>query len=586
MEKKIKFINNYISALTPADGSKFDSNANVTQKTVATLEAELFKEETIKINRKRLYDKMVQMFGVVDAEMFEQLQANHFVYVNDETSLKPYCASISLYPFILEGTKCIGGVSSAPKNLQSFNGGFVNFVYQVASNFAGAVATVEYLKDFDYFARKTYGEDYLTTNKRDIIQEFQGVVYAMNQPASARGDQSVFWNISIFDEFYFKEMFGEFFYPDGSQPKWESVKALQKVFLEFFREERTKALLTFPVVTVAMLTEEDTGEPRDKDLLELCATEMSLGHSFFIYMSNKADSLSSCCRLRNEMEDNTFSYTLGAGGVSTGSFKVITLNMNRISQDRLVKISGILDVVYKALASYRELFVELIEAGMLPAYTAGLVTLDRQFGTIGLNGVLEGFEYYSQYSEYDYKVYLVRLLSSITLSNKEAKEKYGFRFNTEFIPAENLGVKNAKWDKEDGWFVPRDCYNSYFYPVENDKLTILDKVNLHGKDVSVHLDGGSALHLNLDGLLSVEQAKQLFLLCGKHGVPYWTYNVLSTICNDCEYIDPHTLQECSKCGSKNVDYGTRIIGYLKRITNFSSPRQKEAHSRAYHKVNV
>ena len=39
--------------------------------------------------------------------------------------------------------------------------------------------------------------------------------------------------------------------------------------------------------------------------------------------------------------------------------------------------------------------------------------------------------------------------------------------------------------------------------------------------------------------------------------------------------------KCPKCGSKNIDYATRIIGYLKRISNFSEARQKEAAKRFY-----
>lgn len=148
--------------------------------------------------------------------------------------------------------------------------------------------------------------------------------------------------------------------------------------------------------------------------------------------------------------------------------------------------------------------------------------------------------------------------------------------------AENLGVKNAKWDKETRLKSNRDCYNSYFYKVEDDSLTILDKIQMYSSSVTDYLDGGSALHLNLEQLLSYEQAKSLFKLCSSNGVPYWTTNTLCTICNDCGSIDPETTKACKKCGSTNVDYGTRIIGYLKRITNFSHMRQQEAKRRFYH----
>lgn len=582
IDDKIKFINEYKNAINPAEGSAVDSNANVTQKTIASLEAELYKDFSIQLNREMMVRRLKELFGEQLAEEYIEDINSHLIYVHDETSMKPYCASISLYPFLLEGTKCIGGVSTAPKNLQSFNGSLVNFIYQVASNFAGAVATVEYLMYFDWFARKDYGEAYLETHWKEIKQELQGVVYAMNQPASARGDQSVFWNISVFDKYYFEAMFGEFYFPDGSKPNWKSLSKLQDYFMSFFRKERKRAVLTFPVVTVAMLTEGD--EPKDKTFANKCSIEMSKGNSFFVYMSDNADSLSSCCRLRNELVDNEFSYTLGAGGISTGSFEVITINFNRLMQSD-EKLSNLVERVHKYLVAYRSLILEDINKGLLPAYTAGLISLDKQFGTIGLNGVLEGYEYLATNgSTMSYDKYLCDMLGAIKWMNTQAHNKYGFRFNTEFVPAENLGVKNAKWDKKDGLYVSRDCYNSYFYPVEDTSISILDKVEMYRKEIVDNLDGGSALHLNLEQLPSVEQANTLFKLMATHGVNYWTFNVLSTICDKCGTIDPNTLPACKSCGNTDLDYGTRIIGYLKRISSFSKARQEEAGLRYYTRI--
>lgn len=584
LKEKIKYIHDYMVSSNAATASKVDANSNVTQKTIAGLEAELFKPDTIQINRKLVKDKLTQMFGEDMAKAYEDDLANHYIYTHDETSLKPYCASITLYPFLLEGTKCLGGVSKAPKNLQSFCGSFVNLVYQIASNFSGAIATVEFLHMFDYFARKQWGKEYLATHHKEVEQEFQGVVYALNQPASARGDQSVFWNISVFDHDYLKEMFGGFYYPDGTQVDIESTYHLQKFFLSWFRQEREKELLTFPVVTAALLTD-GAGGFKDTKFVQGLAEEQSKGLSFFVYMSDRVDSLASCCRLRNELADNTFSYTLGAGGVVTGSARVISLNINRIGQCG-VKLDEVVDRVHKYLLAHREVIKGYIDAGLLPAYTQGFMDIDKQFLTIGINGVLEYFEYLRDklgvVTDEEYPTYLKRLLEFLSVSNKIALSEYGVRFNTEQIPAENLGVKNAKWDKEAGLYVPRDCYNSYFYPVEDTKVNVLDKLKLYSKDIVQYLDGGSALHLNLEQMLSQEQFVHLYKLCSKYGVQYWTTNILCTICNDCGYINTDTENNCVKCGSTDVDYGTRVIGYLKRISNFSEARQKEAGKRFYH----
>lgn len=595
MNDRLDFIRSYTEASNASSGSEVDANANVTRKTLATLEAEMYKPYTITLNRAMVRDKVREMFGWEVGNNYLLDLAEHFIYVHDETSLKPYCASITLYPFLLEGTKCMGGVSKAPTNLQSFCGSFVNLVYQVASNFAGAVATVEFLHYFDYFARKQYGKDYLKTNAKEVKQELQGVVYGLNQPASARGDQSVFWNISVFDRPYMQEMFGNFYYPDGTQPDMDSLMELQKFFMEWFRKERHKELLTYPVLTASILTD-GKGEFVDPKFVDFCAEQMSKGHSFFVYMSDSVDSLASCCRLRNELADNTFSYTLGAGGVVTGSAQVITINMNRLAR---LAISGHdafentlreqIQDVHKYLMASKAVYEDYIRAGLLPAYTAGFMDIDKQFLTIGVNGLVEAAERYGyEISNNDvYKKWVSNILGIFKDENKKALQRYGCRFNTELVPAENLGVKNAKWDKEDGFSgIKRDCYNSYFYRVEDTNLSILDKIEMYSHEVTDSLDGGSALHLNLEQLPSYEQAKMLFKLCSKNGVPYWTTNVLCTICNDCGTIDPVTRKACKKCGSENVDYGTRVIGYLKRITNFSDARQKEAAKRYYAKPDI
>lgn len=591
INNRLGFIDSYIAAQNAASGSEVDSNANVTHKTLATLEAELYKPLTIELNRAKVCAKLTERFGEDVAKEYRKDLKDHLIYVHDESSLKPYCASISLYPFLLEGTKSVGGVSGAPKNLQSFCGGFVNLVYQIASNFAGAVATVEFLHMFDYFARKTYGKDYLKTNQHDIEQELQGVVYALNQPASARGDQSVFWNISVFDRPYMKEMFGGFYYPDGTQVDMQSVRALQLYFMEWFRKERHKELLTFPVLTASLLTTKEGFA--DQEFRDYCAEQMSKGHSFFVYMSDSVDSLASCCRLRNELADNTFSYTLGAGGVVTGSAQVITINMHRLVQEYAVHsavadfsfyaLEPVIRYVHLYLIASRMVYEDYIKAGLLPAYSAGYMDIDKQFLTIGLNGVVEAAEYlgYDINNNARYKQFLSELLAVFKAENKKALQKYGIRFNTEFVPAENLGVKNAKWDREAGFTAQRDCYNSYFYRVEDESLTPLDKIEMYGKEITDHLDGGSALHLNLEQLLSFTQAKHLFDLCQKYGVPYWTTNVLCTICDKCGTIDPVTRKHCKTCGSTDLDYGTRIIGYLRRLSSFSDARQKEADRRYY-----
>lgn len=582
LNQKLSFIDEYIQAKNAADGSKLDANANVTQKNIATMEQELMKDFFVQINRAKVSGKIRELFGQDLAdEYLRQIEA-HEIYVHDETSLKPYCVSVTMYPFLREGLSKLGGESQAPKHLASFCGSFINFVFAVSSQFAGAVATVEFLTYFDYFARKDFGDNYLETHRKEIENHLQQVVYSINQPAAARGYQSVFWNISIYDQYYFDAMFGNFVFPDFERPNWESTAKLQRFFMRWFNQERTKAILTFPVVTAAMLTEQ--GKCKDSAFADEVAQELAEGNAFFIYQSDNPDSLASCCRLRNEIADHTFSYSLGAGGVATGSINVITINMNRLVQDGR-DLATEVSKIHQYQYAYRKLMEEYLAAGMLPVYDAGFISLDKQFLTIGINGMVEAAESQGLTVGYnpEYMAFVQERLKIIFQANQAASKKYGVKFNTEFVPAENLGVKNAKWDKADGYFVPRECYNSYFYVVEDEEINALDKFLLHGKELIEWLDGGSALHLNLDEALPQQGYHSLLDIAAKTGCNYFCINVKITICNECQHIDKRTRHQCAKCGSSNIDYGTRVIGYLKRVSAFSSARQKEHGLRFYHR---
>jgi ribonucleoside-triphosphate reductase len=597
---KLDFLLDYCEAKNAATGSKFDANANVEKKNIATLIGELPKQNFIRLNRKMLCDKIKEMYGKETADKYLSLLNKHFIYKNDETSIANYCASITMYPWLLNGTQIIGGNSTKPTNLKSFCGGFINLVFIVSSMLSGACATPEFLMYMNYFVGLEYGQDYykrtdevvdLSLKKRTIDKVitdcFEQIVYSINQPTGARNFQSVFWNISYYDKFYFQSLFGDFRFPDGSQPDWDSLNWLQKRFMKWFNKERTKTVLTFPVETMALLSED--GDVRDKEYGDFTAEMYAEGHSFFTYISDNADSLSSCCRLRNEITDNEFSYTLGAGGVSTGSKSVLTINLNRCIQYEkkeklpfLSYIEEVVDLMHKVQCAYNENLKYLLNKGMLPLFDAGFINISRQYLTIGVNGLVESAEYLGMEisDNAQYRNYVKSVLGLIETYNKKYRTKE-LMFNCEMIPAENVGVKHAKWDKEDGYFVPRDCYNSYFFIVEDKEINTIDKFRLHGKEYIEHLTGGSALHVNLEEHLSKAQYRQLLKIAAVEGCNYFTFNIPNTVCNKCGHIDKRYLKTCPECGSTDIDYLTRIIGYMKRVSNFSEARQKEADRRYY-----
>ena len=601
--EKLRFLINYSNAANPATGSKYDANANVENKNVATLIGELPKQGFIRLNRRMLTDRIKEMYGKETADRYIYLLKNHFIYKNDETSLANYCASITMYPWLLDGTKSIGGNSKAPSNLKSFCGGFINMVFIVSSMLSGACATPEFLMYMSYFIAQEYGDDYylradevvdLSKRQRTIDKVitdcFEQIVYSINQPTGARNFQSVFWNISYYDHFYFESIFGEFRFPDGSRPSWPALDWLQRRFMRWFNQERTRAVLTFPVETMALLSKD--GDAMDKDYADFTAEMYAEGHSFFTYMSDNADSLASCCRLRNEIQDNGFSYTLGAGGVSTGSKSVLTVNLNRCVQQATREgrhyveyLDGIVDLMHKVQMAYNENLKDMQAKGLLPLFDSGYINLRRQYLTIGVNGMVEAAESLgiTISDNEEYERFVNDILSLIEDYNRRYRSKE-LLFNCEMIPAENVGVKHARWDREDGYFVPRACYNSYFYIVEDTQTDLIEKFRLHGRRYISHLTGGSALHMNLDEHLTQPQYRQLLRVAAQEGCNYFTFNSPNTLCRDCGHITKQHLQECPHCHSHNLDYLTRIIGYLKRVSNFSLDRQHEAARRHYQRL--
>ena len=450
LNEKKQFIKDYAKAKNAATGSKYDANANVTEKNIVTLNGELFKGDVIKVNRAILTDKIRQLYGEDLAKEYIRQLESHELYKHDETSIMPYCVAITMYPFLLEGLQPIGGLSAKPKNLDSFCGMFVNLVFAISSQFAGAVATGEFLMYFDYFARKEWGDDYWKRPEemvdkhrnidKTIEQKFQQIVYSINQPAAARNFQSVFWNISYFDKNYFEGIFGEFYFPDGTQPQWESLSWLQKKFAKWFNEERTKCILTFPVETMALLTNGE--DVVDEEYADFTAEMYSKGHSFFTYMSDSPDSLSSCCRLRNEVTDNQFSYSLGAGGIATGSKSVMTLNINRLVQDAVNNGYDMIEYlrenvkkVHKFQTAYNELLKDYLKDGLLTVYTAGFIDMKKQYLTIGVNGVIEAAEFLGipVNDNPTYREFMQSILKTISDENRKARTKE-LMFNTEFVP--------------------------------------------------------------------------------------------------------------------------------------------------------
>lgn len=631
---RIDYMSNYAdSDDNAASSSETDPNANVTQKNVANLDGEVYKTENRIIQRQRMKDELNVLYPEI-AKQYEIDVENHIIYPHDEASvptLKFYCQADSLYPLMTEGVGNIDGVTPGPPNdLQSFSGQMTNLTFLLSSQCKGAVAFGEYFIALNYYIIAEFGDkwyeklDCVVTNShckvqrtvRDFIEKaFKQFIYGINQPAGNRSYQSPFTNVSYYDHTYFNSLFGEFYYPDGTKPEWAAINALQKMFMKFFNKLRTKQILTFPVETLAMV--HDGKDIIDKEYKDFCAEMYAEGHSFFTYISDSADSLASCCRLRNEFTENTFNPTSGLTGVMTGSCHVITLNINRIVQDWFTFINhlhygntgenlkpnevfnrkcflanylvGILERVYKYHIAYKTMLYEQEEKGMFAACNGGYIHMNKLYSTIGINGLNEAAKFLGLEvsNNPEYIAFLQLILGVIKEQNKLHSihdKKRPFLFNSEVVPAESLGGKNYRWDKKDGYKVPEDenLYNSYFFDAHND-TSVLDKMILHGRQTAQYCDGGSACHINLEDHLSKEQYLKLIDFAIANGTNYFTFNIPNSECDDCGYITKHPITECPKCHSKNITQYTRVIGYLRPIKSFGKDRQIEANKRVYSK---
>ncbi len=635
VKERIDYMNQYSQSTdNAASSSETDGNANVTMKNVANLEGEVYKTTNRIIQRQRMKDELNILFPEV-AKQYETDLDNHIIYTHDEAStpvLKQYCMAVSLYPLLTEGVGNIDGVTpSEPNDLQSFSGQITNLIFLLSSQCKGAVAVGEYFIALNYYVVKEFGDKWYEkldceassphclikrTVRDNILKAFKQFVWGVNQPAGNRSYQSPFTNISYYDHTYFTSLFGEFCYPDGSKPEWIAIDTLQRMFMKWFNQIRLKQVLTFPVETFAMVHNGD--DIIDLNYKQLCAEMYAEGHSFFTYISDSADSLASCCRLRNELAENTFSPTSGLTGVMTGSCNVITLNINRIVQDwalthtlngtPLIKgkklignplrvtviendlknyVTRILERVYKYHIAFKTMLYDLEDKGMFAASNGGYIHISKLYSTIGINGLNEAARFLGMKvsNNPEYIEFLQLILGTIKEQNKLHSihdRKRPFLFNSEVVPAEGLGGKNYKWDKEDGYVVPEDenLYNSYFYNAHDD-TSILDKFILHGHQTYQYTDGGSAAHINLEDHLSKEQYLKLIDFAITNGTNYFTFNIPNSKCEDCGKIIKRPIDTCPCCGSHNITQYTRVIGYLRPTKAFGSDRQQEARNRIY-----
>lgn len=616
---RINYMQNYSNSNENAStSSETDSNANVTMKNAANLEGEVYKTMNRLIQRQCMKDELNKLYPEV-ADQYEKDLENKIIYVHDEASTpvrKPYCKAVTLYPMMLEGTGNVDGVTpSAPNDIQSFSGQVTNLVFLLSSQCKGAVALGDYQIALNYYVIAEFGKDWYDhlndivtssvstkpkTIKDCIRKGMKQFIYGVNQPAGNRSYNSPFSNISYYDKTYFNSLFEDFVYPDGTKPEWKAIDTLQRIFMELHRELRLIKPLTFPVTTMALV--HNGQDVIDKEYKKLCADEWAKGGSFFLYLSDNPTSLASCCRVLNEIQDNTFNSTLGLMGIMTGSANVITLNLNRIIQNWHKSIGSpdkfslneykdsiksyllnILERVYKYHIAYKTMLYDEEDRGMYSDSNAGYIYMKKLYSTVGLIGYCEAAQYlgYKISNNQGYRDFLSFIFKIVKDANKAHgihDAKRPFLFNSEAIPGEGLATKLYNWDKKDEYYVPEDqnLYSSYFFLQWDNQISILDKLKLHGSYINSSTDGGQACHLHMNAHLSSKQYEYLINIAIKEGVNYFTFNIPMSECKDCGHVVNAPIKECPICHSKNIDWWIRIIGYLRPLSAYDKARYDEA----------
>lgn len=577
--------------------SSIDSNANVRSTNVYTYFNEVVKPWSKLYSLYYIYDRMKKLFGEDDAKKFLRYELYGDIYLHDahHAAFEPYCYAYSLRPIVEKGLFFIDSIKSVPaKHLSSYIQHVIQFVMFASNQQSGAVGLPDFFVWLAYFYNKDLNNGVIPNGqeKQYLYQHFQIFTYSINQPI--RGTQSPYTNFTYLDRNYIKSIFEGEKYPDGTYitDYTERIIELQKEYWMWIAQEREKQMFTFPVLTASLLYKD--GKFIDEDSARFINKINLKWQDTNWYISDSIDAVASCCRLTSSTKELKFkmgpdklsgmSNSIGGSDLNIGSFKVVTINLPRIaleakSKEKFIeKLHEKVQIVHKTLAAIRNIIQERIQQGVLPLYNLGLMDLNRQYGTVGINGLYEAMEIlrltYEDIDGIKYtpegEEFIAQILDEIRKLNDEAFDKYGFTFNIEQVPAEKAAVTLAQKDKL--------LYNTEYILYSNQWLpltTNTDMINrikysgMYDKKVS----GGAILHINIDSpFRSEEESWNMVNLVAQMGVVYFAFNQKISVCEE-----GHAFygEKCPTCGKSKIDEYLRIVGYLVPVKSFNKTRQKE-----------
>ena len=573
-----------------------DGNANISDKSVLSWENEL-KKPIMKLNSMyMLWKSAEKKHGIKRANKFIESELRGAIRIHDfHYWTKPYCWATSLDVLVQNGMPWYEKIKiSCVKHFDSLINVSLQYLCSLSNSIAGAVAMPDFFIYCEYFIRKDYGENWFENPQivEHINQQFQSWIYSVN--FNWRSNQSPFTNLTVFDKKWLHALFGTHINPDCKKTDLDNVIRIQKLFVNQMIKDLKDNPFTFPVMTAALLFNNETHDFDDQEFLDFVCDINSGTGLFNFYIDDKTASLASCCRLRNSIEEANRQHvtSFGSSGLNIGSHRVVTVNLPQVAyqseswEDFIKLLEYRINLSQEILDINRETLTELIENGRLPLYTHKCIDLDKQFSTLGFIGLNEALEIMG------YDIITLKGTNKakeiLTLMNdmndKRSKEDGKLR-NIEQIPGESAAYTFALKDQVlfENTSLKYPIYSNQYIPLSK-SVDIQQRIRQQGQyDKTV--GGGSILHLNIQEKVSKEQIKKLVSHCAKMGVVYFAINYNFCQCNTCDkvYIGQFNISPCHQASVKKY---TRIVGFLSETDHWSQQRKFEYSNRQFYNSDV
>lgn len=595
------FIDNFVDKQTIADAS-IDGNANVAHKDIVSLINEMSKPHSKLLAFNKIFHELTKKYGHEDAAEWLKGEWDGHFYLHDahSSSWVPYCFAYDIDELVKRGLYFIDNFNAAPpQHLNTYTDFVSEFVSWTCNRSSGAVGLPSFLVYSYYFWKKDCDEGYFVKSPeyyRD--QSFQEIIYRLNQPYLRGGIQSAFTNFSIFDKPYLEALFGGKEFPDGTFiiDYIDEIKEYQKAFMRVLSDTRRENLMTFPVVSFALLRQ--NGKFVDEDFAKWCCRHNMKWADSNIFVSEDVTSLSNCCRLKSNIKELGYFNSIGGSALEVGSIKVNTINLARLAyettseEEYLEALKGRVITCAKTLDVIRDIMKRNTEKGLLPNYALGIINMKSQYNTVGIIGVYEalqkfGYTYHDEFGNTYYKdegvEFAKKILATITETKDEFVKDKDYMMNIEQVPGERAAAVLMEKDK---LFFPDEKYDLPLYGNQwiplGIKTTIAEKVR-----VSAVLDkacsGGSIVHLGLAAPFSdFDEAWYMMNYVADAGVNYFAFNLRISACDNNHGFFGDT---CPECGHPVETTYQRIVGFLTPTKTYSEARKKEFAMRDWFDLN-